>query len=268
MKIPPIDLSEVIKILKKEGGEELSSTVKTPGANPFGINYTIMTEWNNIIRILEFDLIPQLAKGGDISSLLPAANALKKSVGSLTLMASQVLSFIPGPIGIICSIINAIVCFASGNIVGGLLELLGCIPGAKLGVKGGSKLFTKIGDKVIILIEKNPELAKALKNWEKIKESAKVFTKDLNFSKIKEITNKIQKEITDIEKNIQKPIRQFDTGQTYKKMNFEHLSIKNKGIGDAGVGQLMKNGKQIQNRGISINGIGYGLSPQTIIKPW
>ena len=48
MKIPPIDLSEIIKILKKEGSDELSSTLNVPGTNPFGMNFTIMTEWNNI----------------------------------------------------------------------------------------------------------------------------------------------------------------------------------------------------------------------------
>lgn len=266
MKIPPIDLSEIIKILKKEGGDELSSSISVPGSNPFGMNFTIMTEWNNIVKILEFELIPQLAKGGDIGNLLPAANALKKSVGSLTLMASQVLSFIPGPIGIICSIVNAIVCFASGNVIGGIMELLGCIPGAKWGVKGGSKLLTKIGDKVIRIIEKNPELANFLKDWEKLKDSGKDLTQDLNFAKIKEITEKIQKEIDVIKSNVNRPVRKFDTGQTYK-LGFENLSVNNRGVGRLNVGRIMNTGRQMQNRGISINGVGYDISPQTIIKP-
>lgn len=229
MKIPPIDLSEIIRILKKEGSDDLSSTLNVPGSNPFGMNFTIMTEWKNIINVLEFELIPQLAKGGDISNILPAANALKKSVGNLTLMASQVLSFIPGPIGIICSIINAIVYFSSNNIIGGLLELLGCIPGAKIGIKGGGKLIAKIGEKVILIIEKNPELAKYLKDWERFKDSTKTMTEDLNFAKIKELTEKIQKEINSIERNINKSVGRFDTGQTYK-LNFERFTIKKRSI--------------------------------------
>lgn len=229
MKIPPIDLSEIIKILKKEGSDELSSSLNVPGTNPFGMNFTIMTEWNNIIKILELEFIPQLAKGGDIKNILPAAKALKKSVGNLTLMASQFLSFIPGPIGIICSIINAIVCFSAGNIIGGILELLGCIPGAKIGIKGGGKLCAKIGDKVMLIIEKNPELVKILRDWEKFKDSGKVITENLNYTKIKQITDKLQKEVAIIEKNSKKSVSHFDTGQTYK-LNFDSLTIKNRSI--------------------------------------
>lgn len=265
MKIPPIDLSGIIKILKKEGGDELSSALSSKKLGTISIQH----EWNKIIDILETQLIPQLAKGGEVSSLLPAANALMKSAGKLSLMASQVLSFIPGPIGIVCSIINAIVCFASGNVVGGLLELLGCIPGAKLGVKGGSKLLTKIGDDVIRVIEKSPELAKALKDWGKMVDTAKLITKELNLTKIKEITNKIQKEVADIGTHVQKSVRRFDTGQTYNKMSLEDaLSVTNRGVGKSTTGQMITNGALLQQRGISYYGLGYGMNPQATIRLW
>lgn len=264
MKIPPIDLSGIIKILKKEGGDELSSALS---GNKFG-TIRIQYEWNNIISILETQLIPQLAKGGEVSSLLPAANALMKSAGTLSLMASQVLSFIPGPIGIVCSIINAIVCFASGNVVGGLLELLGCIPGAKFGVKGGSKLLTKIGDDVIRIIEKNPELAKILKDWEKLMDKTKLITKELNLTKIKEITDKIQKEVASIGRYAQKTVGRFDTGQTYKCGLEDALSVPNRGVGKATVGETMYHGTQIHQRGISLYSLGYGMNSQATIRLW
>ncbi|MBQ3536380.1 MAG: hypothetical protein IJA57_06460 [Alistipes sp.] len=262
MRIPPIDLTDIIKILKREGADELTSSLRSPGGYSIG-TIGILAEWNKIIKVLEFDLIPQLAKGGEIGNLLPAAKALSKSVGALSLMASQFLSFVPGPIGIVCSIINAIVCFTSGNIIGGLLELLGCIPGAKFGVKGGCKIATTIGNKVIKLIEKNPELAKVLKNWEKIVEKKDLLTKDFNFTKIKEATEKIQKEIVRIENNLQKPVRKLDTCASYD-LNFNHLTNK-RGIQQNILGQTINKGQQ---HNISTYGISGTTSPQAVIRLW
>ena len=153
MKIPPIDLSGLVKILKQEGKDEMSSNLSKAN-NPFGSPLTIKKEWDDIVNILELELIPQLAKGGELSHLLPSVNALKVRVVNLSLIASQVLSFVPGPIGIVCSIINAIACFSTGNVLGGIMELLGCIPGAKFAIKGGGKFFTKIGDEVYTILKK------------------------------------------------------------------------------------------------------------------
>lgn len=267
MKVPPIDLSEIIKILKKEGDEELSSIVNVPGSNPFGVNFSIMKEWDNVLRILENDLVPALAKGGDISSFAPVAKTLQKSVGNIMVMASQMLSIIPGPIGIICSIVNAIVCFSTGNIIGGIFELLGCIPGGKLCVKGGGKLCAKIGENVIRIIERNPALAKIMKDWEKYNRNLKDASKDLNITKIQETIKKIQKDIDDIERNLNKTVNKLDTGQTYK-LNFDNLKINNRSIASSSSMQIVNNARQVQTRGISSsNSIGYYvMSPKT--KLW
>ena len=150
MKIPPIDLSGLVKILKKEGKDEMSSNLsKVNNNNPFCSVLTIKKEWDDIVNILELELIPQLAKGGELSHLLPSVNALKVRVVNLSMIASQVLSFVPGPIGIICSIINAIACFSTGNVLGGIMELLGCIPGAKFAIKVVASFSLKLETKFI-----------------------------------------------------------------------------------------------------------------------
>ena len=172
----------------------------TISGNPFN---TIMTEWNNIIRVLEGQLVPQLAKGGDLTHLKPVADELLKNAKKLSLTVSQVLSFVPGPIGIVCSIINAIVCFSLGHILEGIMELLGCIPGAKFGMKGASKIMTKIGEEVVSIISKNRELNKMLNNWQLLLDQSKLISKDLNFSKISERIEKINKEIADIKRHTQ-----------------------------------------------------------------
>lgn len=206
MHIPPIDLSPILKILKREGADEIYTVIKKPN-NPFDHPsfHPLINEWNDIIRILEVELIPQLAKGGDLSSLVPAAQALQKSATTLSLAASQVLSFVPGPIGIVCSIINAIVCFSAGQILPGIMELLGCIPGAKFGIKGASKILPKIGDEVVSIISKNAELSKCLNNWERLLDKSKLISDDLNFSKITEAIEKTKRVIADIERYYPKP---------------------------------------------------------------
>lgn len=164
MRLPAIDLSGLIKLLKSEGRSELAAVTPkskfgeiTAGKSTIN-GLTLFSEWDNIILILEKEVIPLLSKGCDTRALLGPAQRLGKSVGSLSLMASQVLSFIPGPIGIICSIVNAIVCFSTGNVVGGLLELLGCIPGGKVAGKAASKLFPKIEKILIEMVQSNHAL--------------------------------------------------------------------------------------------------------------
>ena len=267
MKIPPIDLSGLVKILKKEGKDEMSSNLsKVNNNNPFCSVFTIKKEWDDIVNILELELIPQLAKGGELSHLLPSVNALKVRVVNLSMIASQVLSFVPGPIGIIRSIINAIACFSTGNVLGGIMELLGCIPGAKFAIKGGGKFFTKIGDEVYTILKNNKKLAVYLENWEKTIEKTKIFTKELNIAKIKQLTEKLQKEIRNIENSIPKPVNKLDTGPTYS-WNLQS-SLNNLGKGNNRLGQGLNSGSQLQNRGISINGVGYGMYSQAKTKLW
>lgn len=159
MKIPPIDLSKFIQLLKSEGRAEMHiASAPKFGQVTQGIkinNLTLFKEWDNIISILEKEVIPLLSKGCETKSLVAPAQKLAKSAGTLSLIASEILSFVPGPIGIVCSVINAIVCFSTGNIVGGLFELLGCIPGGKVAGKGASKLFPKIEKIMIELVQSN-----------------------------------------------------------------------------------------------------------------
>lgn len=166
MKIPPIDLSKLVQLLKSEGRAEMTVVA----APKFGTltrgakvnNLPLFKEWDNIISILDKEIIPLLRKGCDAKSLIGPGQRLAKSAGALSLMASQILSFVPGPVGIVCSVVNAIVCFTTGNIVGGLFELLGCIPGGKIAGKaagkGASKLFPKIEKIMIEMVQSNKEL--------------------------------------------------------------------------------------------------------------
>lgn len=62
-------------------------------------------------------------------------------------------------------------------------------------------------------------------------------------------------------------VNHFDTGKTYN-LNFGNHSQKTPPVGRPGVGSIMYEGEQIQQRGISLYGIGYGYNPQAIIKPW
>lgn len=174
-KIPPIDLSGLIKLLKQDGKMELCSACLGKGQQSF----KIISEWDNIIRVLEHEIIPFLAKGGELSHLTAPVKKLSKSAGALASIASQVLSFVPGPIGIVCSVINAIVCFCTlpfpVNIGNGMLELLGCIPGGKVAAKGGAKLAPKIERIIVDLLEKSPEINKIIKESENIVKAVKDF---------------------------------------------------------------------------------------------
>lgn len=162
MKIPSIDLSKFVQLLKSEGRSELNiASAPKLGELTRGIkpnNLALFREWDNIILILEKEVIPLLRKGCEARSLVAPAQKLAKSAGALSLIASQVLSFVPGPVGIICSLINAVVCFSTGNIIGGLFELLGCIPGGKVAGKGASKLFPKIEKILIEVVQSNHAL--------------------------------------------------------------------------------------------------------------
>jgi len=168
MKLPPIDLSKLLHLLKAEGKTELIATRQpqlleitsknSKSSKNLGSNMSLMQEWDNIVLVLEKEVIPLLSKGCEAKALAAPAQKLAKSAGSLSLMASQVLSFVPGPIGIICSIVNAIVCFSSGNVIGGLLELLGCIPGGKVAGKAASKLAPKFEKLLIEIVQSNHTL--------------------------------------------------------------------------------------------------------------
>lgn len=184
-KFPPIDLTDFVRLLKGEGKTELCTACLGKG----NASFKILSEWDNILRVLETEIVPALAKGGDIKVLVKPVQNLAKSAGVLASMASQVLSFVPGPVGMVCSAINAIVCFCTlpfpVNIGNGMLELLGCIPGGKV----AGKLAPKVEKILMKVIENSPELSKAIKEGEKIAKVVKRFaekaTKKVNTMPVK-----------------------------------------------------------------------------------
>lgn len=172
-KLPKIDLTEFIQLLKFEGGQELRmACAKALGAS----GRKVVTEWDAIIR--ELDIIaPKLAKGTEVAQLAPHAKTIAKSAANLSLMASQVLSFVPGPVGMVCSAANAIVCFVTlpfpANIGNGFLELLGCIPGGKV----AGKLAPKVEKILIKAIEKTPGLRELIIKQQQIAAAVQRFAR-------------------------------------------------------------------------------------------
>jgi hypothetical protein len=169
MKLPPIDLSGLVNLIRNEGRAELAATKAAPKllevtskapktVSSYVSNLSFVKEWDNIIFILEKEVVPLLAKGCEAKALLVPSRKLLKSAKSLTLTVTQVLGFVPGPVGIVCSVINAIACFSVGNVPGGLFELLGCIPGGKIAAKSASKLLPKIEKILIEMVQSNRSL--------------------------------------------------------------------------------------------------------------
>ena len=172
-KLPKIDLTEFLVLLKAEGTSELRvACTKALG----GSGRKILSEWDNIIKGFD-DIIPKLAEGADVGLIITPAKSMAKSAAALSLMASQVLSFIPGPIGMVCSAVNAIVCFTTlpfpVNIGNGFLELLGCIPGGKV----AGKLAPQVEKILIRTIEKTPGLREIMINQQKIAASVTRFAR-------------------------------------------------------------------------------------------
>lgn len=153
MKIPPIDFSKLVCLLKTEGRGEIAAA----SLGRFG-SLTIFREWDNIISITEKEVVPLLKKGCDSKSLAAPAQRIGRSANALTVSAAEVLSFIPGPIGILCSFVLAIKYFSEGNVAGGLGALLGCILGGKAVGAGMSRLLPKIEKIMIEMAQSNNAL--------------------------------------------------------------------------------------------------------------
>lgn len=174
-KLPPIDLRELLKLLKGEGRSELNAVL----SGKLG-NVAIIREWENVLKGLD-EIVPKLAEGAEISAIKGPALQLGKSVAALSSLASQVLSFVPGPVGIVCSFVNAIVCLCTipfpmciGN---AFLELLGCIPGGKVAIKGGAKLAPKIEKILLKVLEDNKVLRETIEKAHEIEETVKNFAR-------------------------------------------------------------------------------------------
>ncbi len=175
-KLPRIDLTEFLALLKAEGKGELRiACTKALGDS----GRKILTEWDNVIKGLD-DIIPKLAEGAEAGQLVAPAKAISKSAATLSLMASQVLSFVPGPIGMVCSAVNAVVCFTTlpfpANLGNGFLELLGCIPGGKV----AGRLAPKVEKILLRTIEKTPGLRELLIKQQQIEAAVKRFARRAN----------------------------------------------------------------------------------------
>lgn len=137
------------------------------GINLFGMSM-ILSRWDNVLLKLD-DVAIKLQKGKP-DDIIKAVTELSKSIADLQLfilsIATELGSFIPGPIGIVCSLALAIGCFAVGDIPGGFLNLVGAIPGAKFAkfmpigslkmsiLNFKSILFTRWGYKVSAFTQK------------------------------------------------------------------------------------------------------------------
>lgn len=178
-KFPPIDLSGVITLLKSDGTSELSAALSGKL-----LTFDCTKRWHNILNILEKEIVPVLKEGGDLRRIVGPAKMLAHNAGVLASMLSQILSFVPGPVGILCSVINAIVCFCTMpfpmNIGSGMLELLGCIPGGKVAIKGGSKLAPKIGKLLAEMVNNSPELSRIVRESSEITNQVKKWTKSVS----------------------------------------------------------------------------------------
>jgi hypothetical protein len=136
-----LDLKPLVAVLRKEGAEEL----RTACIGKLGA-LALQKEFNRLLTGLE-KLTRELSEGKDARRILESAKDLGQSAAALSVLASQILSFVPGPVGMVCSAINAVICLCTlpfpANLGNAFLELLGCIPGGKVASKGVAKGLSK-----------------------------------------------------------------------------------------------------------------------------
>lgn len=132
------NLGDIVKqfhtALTKGGAEGIKvELANCKCSNPFGMG-VILSKWDNVL--CKLDNVASKLKKGNSDDIIEAVTELSKNIADLQLfmakIATEIGSFIPGPIGIVCSIALAIGCFAIGDISGGFLNLIGAIPGVKL----------------------------------------------------------------------------------------------------------------------------------------
>ena len=101
----------------------------------------IIKDWESLMNALK-NVSAKIAKGEAIGAELLDIRRLALSLGN---SAAEFGSMIPGPIGIACSVALAIVCLIPPlDGVGFLLNLMGCIPFAKTGMKSVRPLIEDI----------------------------------------------------------------------------------------------------------------------------
>lgn len=124
---------------------------------------TIEREWSLTLKEIE-NIAQRIASEGINPSLLESARSVTTHCEKIARMAGPLLveggSFIPGPIGIVCSLALAIADFAVGNFFGGFMNLLCCVPFAK----AGCKVLLPTLKKIVADILKNPYVKAAVKS--------------------------------------------------------------------------------------------------------
>ena len=81
-RLPPIDLKELLELLRIEGKGELRAAC---GSKLGGMG--LMREWDNILVALD-SIITELAKGAEIKKLVSPIKTLGKSAAALSALAS------------------------------------------------------------------------------------------------------------------------------------------------------------------------------------
>ena len=132
-------VKQLHKVLSKGGKDALKDELSSKCAKK-GNFFLEMESIQKLLRLCD-DILIQLDKvavqleKGDVKSIIKATRDFANSVTALQIFIAtafvEIGSFVPGPVGIVCSLALAIGCFASGNVAGGFLNLLGAIPFAK-----------------------------------------------------------------------------------------------------------------------------------------
>lgn len=183
VKFPSLNLSEIVIILKTEGGSDIALFSIRENVK----RTKIFDSWSKIISILELHVVPILARGEDVAAIKPYVGILVREAKVLTREVASVGSIVPGPVGIVCTLIEAVGHFSVGNIPMGLLDLLGCIPGAKLSMKGGSRMAEKIGSRMMVALKKNKDIGNYLAETQLLLGKEKGFNSTVVVAKLNEI---------------------------------------------------------------------------------
>lgn len=227
------NLGEIVEqfhsALAKGGSEGLKLELSTcKWKNPFGLS-TILSKWDNIL--VELKNVAQKLKKGNPEEIVDSATKLSKCIADLQVfilgIAAEIGSFVPGPIGMVCSLALAIGCFAVGDIPGGFLNLIGAIPGAKLAkyiplgplknsvLKFQSELCTRWGHKVSALTQK------AARNCETFRFSERF---DLYFTNtLKNLKKQIEKVGEKIGKEVEKVLTGIDDGWNIEREKLKEV---------------------------------------------
>lgn len=221
----------------------------------------IEKEWRSALKEIE-QISQRVASEGinrsidvEVKSVVNHCEIIAKTAGPLLVEGG---SFVPGPVGIVCSLALAIADFAMGNFWGGFLNLLGCIPFAKAGCKTIGPMIKKI----------------AADLYPRIKDIIK-FTQRNGITKARNITDdvlpqakKLYSEFLEKESGkLTQSSNVLDTGKIYK-LESGSLTLGSNVPGRANAGSILFLGTQFEKRTISNYGIGFGMNPQTIIRLW